>query len=190
MSIRSCKGRVLKPAVLALWLADSFASAQTAQKPAPKKVSAHLANELTLAGLHPGRDTAARALFLYKKPSNKSERQATQLVWGATCEAQTRSVDLEANKKIQVIRTIETQWAPGDCRSLSAGRWKMGRGLGVGDAAARVVELYGEPDSRNPSTKDGQPLELMYYALDWAGPDVPQLRKCSAPKTRTASPAG
>lgn len=82
MPIRSCKGRVLKRAVLALWLADSFASAQTAQKPAPKKVSARLANELTLAGLRPGRDTAARAMFLYKKPSNKNERQATQLVWG------------------------------------------------------------------------------------------------------------
>jgi hypothetical protein len=128
---------------------------------------------LTLAGLRPGRDTAARDMFLYKKLSNKSVSRATQLVWGATCQTQTLSVDLNANKKIQVIRTIEMQWAPGDCRSLSAVLWKTGRGLGVGDAAARVAELYGEPDLRSPSTKDGQPLELMYYAFDWAGPDVP-----------------
>ena len=38
-----------------------------------------------------------------------------------------------------------------------------------------VLKLYGEPDSRSPSTKDGQPLELWYYAFDWAGADVPQV---------------
>jgi hypothetical protein len=35
--------------------------------------------------------------------------------------------------------------------------------------------LYGQPGSRGPSTKDGQQLELLYYAFDWAGPDVPQV---------------
>jgi len=30
-------------------------------------------------------------------------------------------------------------------------------------------------DSRSPSTKGGQQLELLYYAFDWAGPDVPQI---------------
>ena len=39
----------------------------------------------------------------------------------------------------------------------------------------RVFELYGQPGSRGPSTKDGQQLELLYYAFDWAGPDVPQV---------------
>ena len=58
-------------------------------------------------------------------------------------------------------RTVETPWASAECRSLSARPWKTGRGLGVGDITARVVELYAEPDSRIPSTKDGQPLELM-----------------------------
>ena len=61
--------------------------------------------------------------------------------------------------------TVETPWAPANCRSLSAGPSKTG-GLGVGDIAARVVELYEEPDSRSPSTNDGQPLELMYFAFD------------------------
>jgi hypothetical protein len=63
-----------------------------------------------------------------------------------------------------------------------------GRGLGVGDIAARVVELYEEPDSRSPSTKDGQPLELMYYAFDWAGPDVPQVREVLCTKEADGKP--
>ena len=40
---------------------------------------------------------------------------------------------------------------------------------------AHALELYGQPGSRGPSTKDGQQLELLYYAFDWAGPDVPQV---------------
>jgi len=42
-------------------------------------------------------------------------------------------------------------------------------------STSAVPPLYGEPDSRSPSTKDGQRLELLYYAFDWAGPDVPQV---------------
>ena len=48
-------------------------------------------------------------------------------------------------------------------------------GLRLGDSANRVTRLYGKPDSRSPSTKGGQKLELLYYAFDWAGPDVPQV---------------
>jgi hypothetical protein len=47
-----------------------------------------------------------------------------------------------------------------------------------------VVELYGGPSSRSSSTNDGQPLELLYYAFDWAGPDLPHVMEvgCAAPK--------
>jgi hypothetical protein len=47
--------------------------------------------------------------------------------------------------------------------------------VGIGGESAQVLELYGNPDSRSPSTKGGQPLQLLYYAFDWAGPDVPQV---------------
>lgn len=94
------------------------------------------------------RDAATLAIRLYKKPSTSDSRN-DQMAWAATCQTQTLLLDLDPAK--------------------------TGRGLGEGDAAAKVVELYGEPDSRSPSTKAGQPLELMYYAFDWAGPDVPQV---------------
>jgi hypothetical protein len=151
-------------------------------------VPTHRANELTLAGLRPGRDTATRAVQLYKKP-RKSDSQKNQMSWGATCQTQTLFLDLEADKTIRVIRAIETP-PPADCRVLSPspGFWKTGRGLGVGDAAAKVVELYGEPESRSPSTKDGQPLELMYYAFDWAGPDVPQVMEVLCTKAADGKP--
>ena len=56
------------------------------------------------------------------------------------------------------------------------------------DPATKVMELYGEPDSRSPSTKDGQPLELWYYAFDWAGPDVPQVMEVLSTKAHDGQP--
>jgi hypothetical protein len=154
--------------------ACGIASAQAPQKPAAK-VAAHRASELTLAGLQPGKDTASRAVHLYQKPKNKTESQDAQMVWGATCQTQILSIDLDAGRKIQVVRTVEREWSLGDCLTRSPGPWKTGRGLRVGDPEAKVLQLYGEPDSRSPSSKDGRPLELLYYAFDWAGPDVPQV---------------
>jgi len=49
-----------------------------------------------------------------------------------------------------------------------------GRGAGIGESVTQMTQLYGNPDSRSPSTKDAQPLKLLYYAFDSAGPDVPQ----------------
>jgi hypothetical protein len=140
-----------------------------------KKAKEHRANELTLAGLRPGRDSAGKAIELYKQPRNKVSEQDTLMIWGETCQMQTLSIDLDAAKKIQVVRTVETPRAPGDCLKPALGPWRTGLGLRVGDSATEVAELYGKPDSRSPSTKEGQPLELWYYAFDWAGADVPQV---------------
>ena len=178
--------RPLRHAPFVFILLGTIASAQTPPKRASKMASARRANELTLAGLRPGRDTATRAIQLYKKPS-KSDSQNNQMSWGATCQTQTLFLDLEADKTIRVIRAVETP-PPVDCRVLSPGPWKTGRGLGVGDAAGKVVELYGEPESRSPSTKDGQPLELMYYAFDWAGADVPQVMEVLCTKAADGKP--
>jgi len=180
-------GRLLRWSSFIFFLLGAFAGAQTTEKPASRRVSAHRANELTLAGLRPGRDTATRAIQLYKRP-RKSDSQTNQMSWGATCQTQTLFLDLDSDKTIRVVRAIETSWSRGECRALSPGPWKTGRGLGVGDAAEKVVELYGEPESRSPSTKDGQPLELMYYAFDWAGPEVPQVMEVLCTKAAEGKP--
>lgn len=174
-----------------LWLgiggvafAATFAAAQAPQT-VVKKTSAHRANEFTLAGLRPGKDTASRAIQLYNKPTNKPGTQSEQMVWATTCQTQSLSIDLDSAKRIQVIRTVETESSSADCGNRSAEPWKTGRGLRVGDPIAKIAQLYGEPDSKSPSTRDGHPLELWYYAFDWAGPDVPQVMEvlCTGEKT-------
>ncbi len=45
----------------------------------------------------------------------------------------------------------------------------------MGEGCERVVEIYGEPDSKGPSTQEGRELELLFYSFDWARPNVPQV---------------
>ena len=54
----------------------------------------------------------------------------------------------------------------------------------------KVAQLYGEPDSKSPSSKDGQQLELWYYAFDWAGADVPQVMEVLCTKDKDGEPGG
>ena len=191
-SARFCSGRFLKRALWGLCLASTIASAQTPPRPTARKVSPQRANELTLARLRPGRDTAIRALARYKDWPFESKIQEAQLSWHFPCEPpETLTVDIDEHKTVQVIRLAaggsETECEPAGRKTPSSG-WKTGRGLRVGDPASKVARLYGQPDSRSPSTRDGQPLELMYYAFDWAGPYVPQVMEVLCTREKDGQP--
>lgn len=180
-----CSGRFLRRALFGVFLMITLTSAQTIHGQAAKKAAAHRANETTLAGLRPGRDKLDRAVQLYRSIDPKSSTKDSQTVWMDACRRQLLTIDFDAEKNIQVIRAGLAP-SPANCRAMTATSWKTGHGLGVGDSATKVTRLYGEPDSKSPSTRDGQPLELWYYAFDWAGPDVPQVMEvlCTRGKDR------
>ena len=48
--------------------------------------------------------------------------------------------------------------------------------------------MQGEQDLKSPSTRDGQPLELGYYAFDWAGTDVPQVMEVLCTRAKDGQP--
>ena len=179
----------LTSTVCLAFAATTMLSAQTS-KPATKKAGAHRMNELTLAGLRPGRDTRGKAIQLYRKPIASTDSQNNQLSWASSCNLQTLTMDVDASGKIQVIRATaaDAKRAALDCKSVPPAAWRTGNGLRIGDAANKVAELYGQPDSRSPSTKDGQPLELWYYAFDWAGADVPQVMEVLCTVDKGGSP--
>jgi hypothetical protein len=147
------------------------------QKPTPKTAATKKSNELTLAGLRPGKDTTARLFRLYPSFKTSATTQDGQISWEDPCRQERLTIDVDSSKNVQVIRVgrlEESKTAHCDAVSVPS-RWKTGLGLRVLDNSQSVIQLYGQPDSRSPSTKDGQPLELWYYAFDWAGPDVPQV---------------
>ena len=87
-------------------------------------------------------------------------------------------MDFDEDEIIQAVWLSKTKTKPArGCVSAVAQKQQFSTGLGLrlGDEVGRVLLLYGAPDSRSPSTKDQQRLELLYYAFDWAGPDVPQM---------------
>jgi hypothetical protein len=185
-------------------LASHLAAEQSSPPPLPAHIStahpptsakstatitAHRNDELTLAGLRPGQDDLAKARKFFRKPS-VTKFDGTNPIWNDKCRNQSLSIITDPDSgMIQEVRVYEnnSRFASGTpsstvaepgCSSSGAevrSRWVTGHGLLVGSSCSNVFELYGQPGSRGPSTKDGQQLELLYYAFDWAGPDVPQV---------------
>ncbi len=188
---RAWRGRNMRAfslAALAIALGCSAASAQT-PKASTKRTAVRRANELMLAGLRPGRDNSIRATQLYRKPNLKSQIEDAQLSWSDPCRHLSLTLDVDGAKNIQVIRVAQAEHMAGTCAGTpSSETWKTGRGLRIGDQARRVTQLYGEPDSRSPSSKDGKTLELLYYAFDWAGADVPQVMEVLCSKDNASEP--
>ena len=171
---RLCEGG--RRALLFLAFLPSIASAQSSStKPSAKTVSARRANEVTLAGLRPGRDNLARAAQINKSFGAGKTMPGDQVVWFDACRDLSLTIDSDKQKLVQVIRASAWGGSTADCAGVQPSTWKTGLGLRVGDPTAKLEQLYGAPDSKSPSTRNGQPLELWYYAFDWAGENVPQV---------------
>jgi hypothetical protein len=135
-------------------------------------------DELELAGLRPGRDTLTTARKLYGGGRSEPD-DSSAITWRDPCRGQSLHVEAGDAGVIQFI-TVQAEDHSGDCRGSAAprahaGSWRTGRGLALGDAKTRVIDLYGAPNSGGPSTDNHQELDMLYYAFDWAGSDVPQV---------------
>lgn len=153
---------------------------------AQKRAGPRRANELTLAGLRPGRSTLAAANQRYgAKDARRLPGDDNGVHW---LDCNERDLRVEAGEKT-VIESISVSGVLDDvyarhCGAKSdlpraKGQWKTGRGLAIGDKCERVIALYGRPGSRGPSVKGNRELELFYYSFDWAGSDVPQVMEVS-----------
>ncbi len=182
-----------------------YALAQRIESPRKTETNVNTAatqrnDELTLAGLRPGRDDMGKAERLFRKAS-ATKYDGTNKIWQDPCRHQLLSIIPDSSGTILEVRVAQAN--PNSRANSNAGsasaegcpatseshsRWITGHGLVIGDACSRVIALYGQPGSRGPSTKDGQQLELLYYAFDWAGPDVPQVMAVLCTPEKNAKP--
>ncbi len=164
-------------------LATSVLQANLAQTGAAQSADTpKRANELTLTGLRPGKDTLAEADARYKKKFRSAEPNG-RVVWKDGCRKRTLEMEVGEKGVIQSL-TVSSLNPAGDCNGkwddpMHTSLWRTGRGLKLGDPRDRIIELYGEPNSSGPSTKGNRELELLFYAFDWAGSDVPQVMEVS-----------
>lgn len=182
---RVCSGRFFARVLFVSAIAAAVLPAQ--QTPASKSAAWRRANELSLAGRRPGRDKLGRAATLYNSVDAKSSTNDSQTTWKDPCRKQILAVDFDAERRIQVIRAGVVPLTS-DGVLLPPSPWNTGLGLRVDDPTAKVVQLYGPPDSKSPSTRGGQPLELWYYAFDWAGPDVPRVMEVLCTREQDGKP--
>ena len=176
----------MKRASMQLWAGISavfliltmvIASAAVAAAPLQTTNGLQRRNETRLAGLLPGRTSITRAQAILGK-STVEDAQNHSAAW-RSCSGDLLYVDSVDKGIVQQVRAekARTPKRENGCSftGSSESQWSTRLGLRLGSPAPQVLQLYGEPDSRSPSTKDGERLELLYYAFDWAGPDVPQV---------------
>ena len=163
-------------AIVAIVAATASALPQ-GKKAVPKR------NELTLHGIRPGKDTISE---VRKRTFGKKLWQMSAREWlgGDPCGVLELRIETDEGGLIESVDIGGPSTAIiSECRlKIDYGAWVSGRGLHLHDEIARVIEIYGEPGSRGPSVKNGQELELLYYAFDWAGSDVPQVMEVSCDK--------
>ena len=151
------------------------ASAFPAQRDnAPKPV-----NELTLAGLRPGRDSLTNAFKRYRQKFLVSKTSAASKEWRDTCTGRSLVLAVDSQSVIQEITVSLLVPRDGNCDNrrfefLNLGDWITGKGLHLGDSRNHVVELYGEPSSSEPVVRDDADFELLQFDFEAVGPGVPQ----------------
>ena len=151
-------------------------TAAAAQRPPSGK----RANELTLAGVRPGRDTLAEAFKRYKAKYLADPAATGPKQWRDPCTGRSLTMEVDSRMVIQEVTVSALAPRDGKCDDrrideLNMKDWASGLGLHLSDSQDRVVALYGEPNSTGPSVKGDTELEFLYYAFDWAGSDVPQV---------------
>jgi hypothetical protein len=158
--------------VLAAALSASGFAAQLDNAPKPL-------NELTLAGLRPGRDPLTNAFKHYKQKYLVSKTSAESKEWRDTCTGRSLVLAVDPHSVIQEITVSLLVPRDGNCDNrrfefLNLDDWVTGKGLRLGDSRNHVVELYGEPNSSEPVVRQDADLELLRFDFEGIGPDAPQ----------------
>jgi len=159
-------------AVLAAAVSASTVSAQVPNAPKPT-------NEVTLAGLRPGRDSVANAFKRYKQKYLVSKTSADRKEWRDTCTGRSLALAVDSQSVSQKITVSLLVPRDGNCDNrrfefLNLDDWVTGKGLRLGDSRNHVVELYGEPNSSEPVVRDDADFEVLQFDFASVGPDVPQ----------------
>lgn len=146
-------------------------------------------NELTLAGLRPGRSTIAQAEALWGRQWHHPARDEDDVyVW---CDASSHiELSLEATvaqppRRGGEIRVVTVSRMPpalpvGACSAvLGKGAASTGRGVRLGDSPQRLKQVYGKPFFTGPSTWNGRDVNMIVFNFSWAGTSKPQILESS-----------
>lgn len=140
-------------------------------------------NELTLAGLRPGRSTIAQAEALYGNHWRHPSRDEHDLyVW---CDAHTKlrlTAEARPDGRIRVvtIAAMPPALPVGACSAaLSRRAAQTGRGVRLGESPQQLRHVYGTPFFTGPSSWNGHDVDMIVFNFSWAGASKPQILESS-----------
>jgi hypothetical protein len=172
----------LRRASKRLWLLVSVAAVVAlATQAGLQAVQRGRVNELTLAGLRPGRDKISAPAKEFRNLERDSS-VTDAYVWGDICMHRELRIEADADGIVKTV-TVGSKYKPDVMAKCAASvmdpkRLKLlasGHGLQLGDACGRIEEIYGKAQERSPSVAGSDKLESYWYTFDGAGPDVPQV---------------
>jgi hypothetical protein len=179
----------LRRASKRFWLLVSGAVAALAMQVGSGAGGQKRVNELTLAGLRRGKDSLEKASKRFGKESKiGAPDDPNARSWPINCFVDDLEVEADPNG---IIRNVTVSFSSNltgrivvDCDDRVASRkflsqFGSGRNLLLHDRCGRIEEIYGRAESRSPSVKGNDKLELYLYKFDWAGTDVPQVMEVS-----------
>jgi hypothetical protein len=95
-------------------------------------VTVHRSDELTLAGLRPGRDVMAKAQHMFSKLSAIGDGGISR-TWQDVCRRENLSIIPNSSGTILEIRGAEID-SRRECADFGASRWATGHGLVIGNS--------------------------------------------------------
>ena len=171
------------------WLLVSAAVATLAMQVGSGAGGQKRAIELMLEGLRPGEDSLEKASKRFGKESKiGAPDDPNAHSWPINCLVDDLEVEADPNG---IIRNVTVSFSSNltgrivvdrDDRVASRkfrSQIGAGRNLLLHDRCGRIEEIYGRAESRSPSVKGNDKLELYLYKFDWAGTDVPQVMEVS-----------
>lgn len=137
-------------------------------------------NELTLAGLRPGRSTLRDAVRRYGPHWFHPTPQETDLyLWSDPARHLLLSAEVNKQGQIRVVSITHTDVNAPVRSVLPLRAGVTGRGVRLGDTRQQLRKVYGKPFFEGPSSLDGQDVHLIVYNFSWAGTDKPQILESS-----------
>lgn len=149
---------------------------------AQEAASTQRRNELTLAGLQPGKDRILTPRRVFRTLSLAPSRTGV-IEWRNGCGLKLR-VETDERGTVETVTASALDDKSDSCKSQKSAAQTYealgaGRRLELNNLCVKVSEIYGEPESRSPSVQGPRKLELLFYSFDWAGEDVPQSMEVS-----------
>ncbi len=149
-------------------------------------------NELTLAGIRPGRvRIAAEVRRFGTQWFHPSPDEPDIYIWQDLKNGLRLTLEVDDKGVVRAVTVLRADALPNDGLPPTLRRTNLprahlplsiastGRGMRLGDSPIRLLHIYGKPFFRGSAQLDRQQVEMIVFNFSWAGRQYPQILESS-----------